>query len=339
MFNENYKKLCIAVLMATLFGCGSEADEAKKLGFASVDEMKEAHTKGWHTQQKYYADNPDIARKAQENKTAEGTKDAPALTEYKAWLNVDFPEVLKRAKSYENINYVAQVKSGEIDLGTGMRKMSEQIDLCNSTSSYLSNLNYKTDPARQLSKFLLDGNKWQCQRYELILGMIKADNKETTATVVEKVKALDEQAKALRQSSDVYTKEACEKFSCGQFAKKLDVSHQIDSQANAVEYDLQKLAIQLGAEKVTDCLLVTSAAPFVFQSEDKRFLYLSSVFAGIYTELSKNFNERELKSFSDSMATRHQSYSRQDNYTFTENCILEPKLQELGKVVMRNMSK
>jgi hypothetical protein len=63
MFITHCKTILIAIFAVVLFGCGGDADEAKKLGFASVDEMKEAHAKGWHTQQQYYKDNPELAKK------------------------------------------------------------------------------------------------------------------------------------------------------------------------------------------------------------------------------------------------------------------------------------
>lgn len=49
----------IALIAATLVvvACGGEADEAKKLGFASVAEMKEIHSKGWHTKERYEDDS------------------------------------------------------------------------------------------------------------------------------------------------------------------------------------------------------------------------------------------------------------------------------------------
>jgi hypothetical protein len=74
MFITHCKTILIAIFAVVLFGCGGDADEAKKLGFASVDEMKEAHAKGWHTQQQYYKDNPNIARKTEANQPASGTQ-------------------------------------------------------------------------------------------------------------------------------------------------------------------------------------------------------------------------------------------------------------------------
>lgn len=53
------KLTLISVIAATfsVYGCGNgEADEAKKLGFASVDEMKQIHAKGWHTKARYDED-------------------------------------------------------------------------------------------------------------------------------------------------------------------------------------------------------------------------------------------------------------------------------------------
>jgi len=64
MSNKLAKKTLLLLVAVTLFGCNEEANEAKKLGFSSVVEMKEAQTKGWHTQKKYYEDNPSIAQAA-----------------------------------------------------------------------------------------------------------------------------------------------------------------------------------------------------------------------------------------------------------------------------------
>ena len=44
------------ILLALLAACGGESGEAKKLGFASVDEMKEIHAQGWHTKYQYEED-------------------------------------------------------------------------------------------------------------------------------------------------------------------------------------------------------------------------------------------------------------------------------------------
>lgn len=71
MLKTYYKTILIAIFAVVLFGCGGEADETRKLGFAGADEMKESHAKGWHTQQQYYKDNPDIARKAEEKLASE----------------------------------------------------------------------------------------------------------------------------------------------------------------------------------------------------------------------------------------------------------------------------
>jgi hypothetical protein len=77
MFNTYCRTWLIAILTAVLFGCGGEADEAKKLGFASLDEMKEAHAKGWHTQQQYYKDNPSLAKQATAKHESEIKKSIP----------------------------------------------------------------------------------------------------------------------------------------------------------------------------------------------------------------------------------------------------------------------
>lgn len=42
--------------LLVLTACGGESGEAKKLGFASVDEMKELHAQGWHTKERYEED-------------------------------------------------------------------------------------------------------------------------------------------------------------------------------------------------------------------------------------------------------------------------------------------
>lgn len=77
--------------IALLFGCSGEADEAKKLGFSSVDEMKEVQSKGWHTQQKYFEDNPQIANAAEEKRLNDEKQAADAKAD------------VERKKQRENI--------------------------------------------------------------------------------------------------------------------------------------------------------------------------------------------------------------------------------------------
>ena len=51
-----FLKSILIVLVVTQFsGCGEE-DEAKKLGFLSVSEMNDIHSKGWHTKSQYDSD-------------------------------------------------------------------------------------------------------------------------------------------------------------------------------------------------------------------------------------------------------------------------------------------
>ena len=49
------RTLAISFIAFALLGCG-EDEEAKKLGFSSVSEMKEIQAKGWHTIQRYDED-------------------------------------------------------------------------------------------------------------------------------------------------------------------------------------------------------------------------------------------------------------------------------------------
>jgi hypothetical protein len=45
------------VLMFAISGCDNKSSEAKKLGFSSVQEMEEIHSKGWHTKSQYEEDS------------------------------------------------------------------------------------------------------------------------------------------------------------------------------------------------------------------------------------------------------------------------------------------
>jgi len=56
--NTAMKFLSLAVALA-LSGCSGESDEAKKLGFSSVEEMKAVHAKGWHTKERFNKDGND----------------------------------------------------------------------------------------------------------------------------------------------------------------------------------------------------------------------------------------------------------------------------------------
>lgn len=62
------KKAIAVIVVFQLFGCSGDADEAKKLGFSSVDEMRQIQAKGWHTQTKY---EEDTAKPAGSNSVVE----------------------------------------------------------------------------------------------------------------------------------------------------------------------------------------------------------------------------------------------------------------------------
>ena len=111
MLNTSFKQVAIAVLCAGLFGCNSESDEAKKLGFSNVDEMMEAHSKGWHTQQQYYKDNPQILaekkakiekEKAKENKKKDIFDGAAELTASALFNEFEANKMVAEGK-YRNI--------------------------------------------------------------------------------------------------------------------------------------------------------------------------------------------------------------------------------------------
>lgn len=69
------KLAIVSIAVLALFGCGEE-DEAKKLGFSSVTEMKEIQAKGWHTMQRYDEDRAKASGFASvaDMKAAEATK-------------------------------------------------------------------------------------------------------------------------------------------------------------------------------------------------------------------------------------------------------------------------
>ena len=344
------KAVVIAILIAGLFGCGGEADEAKKLGFASVEEMKEVQAKGWHTKQKYEEDSLTLGKNPAAIKNIDGKEDSLQFAEYKDWMNVAFPEIFRRSKAYENINYVAQVQSGAIDLNTGIKKMTEQIDLCNSLSVYTGNLKYKTDPARQLSQLFIDGNNFQCKRSELILKMVTANNKEVSATVVEEVKDLDRKAIKQRESSNAYMKEACDKFNCGNFVKKMHLDTIVDTRKEQVtsesqlpaSFDVAALAKKIGAERVADCQIVTLGATVTLTGSDeqsKMMLLLNKVFSNVYTQLAKTFDERELKPYYESRAMRQKSFSQEDTMMFDAKCVSDKQLSEIGRATENQMKR
>ena len=72
------KSLAVSFVTLALLGCGEE-EEAKKIGFSSVIEMKEIQAKGWHTMQRYDEDRAKASgfasvaemRKAEETKRKE----------------------------------------------------------------------------------------------------------------------------------------------------------------------------------------------------------------------------------------------------------------------------
>lgn len=75
MFNTYCKATLLFLFTVALVGCGSrEADEAKKLGFVNVDEMKALHAKGWHTKQQYEKDLVVLEKKIAEERIAAEAK-------------------------------------------------------------------------------------------------------------------------------------------------------------------------------------------------------------------------------------------------------------------------
>lgn len=54
-----FVSLCRVLVISfamTIVGCSGQTDEAKKLGFSSLEEMKEIHGKGWHTKDRFEED-------------------------------------------------------------------------------------------------------------------------------------------------------------------------------------------------------------------------------------------------------------------------------------------
>lgn len=73
--NFQAKILFLGTLSLALFGCGDrEADEAKVLGFSNIEEMREAHSKGWHKKSRMDADIE--IQKSEEAAIAAGYKSA-----------------------------------------------------------------------------------------------------------------------------------------------------------------------------------------------------------------------------------------------------------------------
>jgi hypothetical protein len=103
-YNSATTAIALAMLMV-LSGCSGEAEEAKKLGFASVEEMKEIQAKGWHTKARYDEDTAKTLgyssvsemKAVQENhklvaKSKDTTSESPAVQVASKWDNDDFVE-------------------------------------------------------------------------------------------------------------------------------------------------------------------------------------------------------------------------------------------------------
>lgn len=55
------KNALAVMVVSILFGCNGEADEAKKLGFTNVDEMRNIQAKGWHSKERFDEDEAKLA--------------------------------------------------------------------------------------------------------------------------------------------------------------------------------------------------------------------------------------------------------------------------------------
>ena len=61
MSTKLLKTILASAVVSLLLGCSGEADEAKKLGFANVDEMKQVQAKGWHSKERFDEDEAKLA--------------------------------------------------------------------------------------------------------------------------------------------------------------------------------------------------------------------------------------------------------------------------------------
>lgn len=119
---KNIQLIATVALCFFLFGCDGESDEAKKLGFASVSEMKDIHAKGWHTVQRYDEDRakaggyPSVAamKAAEEVIIKQEAAKALALKEAEDAKKKEIKEAEKKqAEVKEAERQVAQEKTAE----------------------------------------------------------------------------------------------------------------------------------------------------------------------------------------------------------------------------------
>lgn len=127
-------RLVVLILMSMMiYGCASSEDEAKKLGFANAAEMKDIHSKGWHTKTRYEEDSAisagfssysemkkELERKrivAEEKRKAEEVeiqkkKDAEErILNAAKYCKNDWTACTTMQMLYENFSGVAQINS------------------------------------------------------------------------------------------------------------------------------------------------------------------------------------------------------------------------------------
>ena len=98
--------LALGAALVTLSGCGNAKEaEAERLGFSSVYEMERVHSKGWHTNAQYTADETERAKRL-------GFIDMDELHSAEAAGIVD-PKAYRKYKANEDAKFEAEEAARE----------------------------------------------------------------------------------------------------------------------------------------------------------------------------------------------------------------------------------
>jgi hypothetical protein len=248
----NLIKLAAAIILTVLISAcgGGEADEAKKLGFASVDEMKDIHAKGWHTKARYEEDEAkrqgfsSVAEmRAAIAKKKEEENDNKVILELQP-LFVKFSKIADDAKEL-----VASANNGALtwkQVGAKQKKMSDDHS---ELAKEISKLKTSNDELQRGIDSFLKVSQLHAELFKLT-GSINESNEDMSKEQEDRQKSLN--AEIAQHNTNVVS--MLDKYGLNSGKDELHKPASQDNNANDSRI-ISDLAEELGVTKIADCAL------------------------------------------------------------------------------------
>lgn len=139
--------------------------------------------------------------------------------EFKQYLTVDLPTLLKEEQKWVGINYPEYAERGQITAEEAKVKMAEQISLCKVEIGKIEALGYKTSPTKELVKNLSNQVELGCSRRQDLLDMVTLNDPIQTDRLSKHIEEIDAAQKQLLDQYEEILKENCPKFECTSYLK------------------------------------------------------------------------------------------------------------------------